>query len=85
MRNIWYDTAKMHRGAISEIAKEHGCHRNWVRLVLKGDFKDDELMLTAAKILVAKESRMVNRRRDLDALRNQLTKLYDSSRAATAV
>lgn len=56
-----YEGLKRHYGAINEVAKrmkeireaegKDGYHRNWVRLVLKGEFEDIELVEVAAKVL----------------------------------
>lgn len=51
-----YENLRRHRGAFQKIAERAGCHRNWVRMVLKGDWPDAELVEVAADVLVELET-----------------------------
>lgn len=45
------DQLKKTRGSIVRVACEAECSSEWVRRVLKGDYKDDKVILCAAKVL----------------------------------
>ena len=43
---------KQYRGSIKEIADTCKCSREWVRLVLDGEWEDDNVVLVASRVLV---------------------------------
>lgn len=75
MVNNLYINLKRHRGAFNRIAKEAGCHRNWVRLVLKGKFKDDDLLIVCAKVLKELEEEHLKKKTELMAMLKTSTKI----------
>lgn len=42
---------KRHHGSIKALQERHGCSDEWVRRVLLGKQKDEQLLLTAAKLI----------------------------------
>lgn len=46
-----YENLRRHRGSFQRIAQKCNCHRNWVRMVLKGEYVDIELIGVAAEVL----------------------------------
>lgn len=54
-----YQGLKSFRGAITELALRCNCTREWVRLVLKGKYPDDNLLKQAAVLLLEKTTTKV--------------------------
>lgn len=57
-------------GAIGEIAQRHGCTREWVRVVLRDEYDDHELLLVCAAVLTEKKAQ---RRKAQEAVQLALT------------
>lgn len=58
LREKLHRELKNYYGSITEIARRHNCHRNWVHMVLRGKSNDDSLLVVAAEVLKErKESR----------------------------
>lgn len=57
-------------GSINEIALQRGCTREWVRLVLRDEGNDDEILRIAAKVL---EERKAKRRQAEELVSYALT------------
>lgn len=58
LREKLYKELKDYRGSIKEIADRHNCTTEWVRMVLKGQWKDEALLIVATEVLrERKESR----------------------------
>lgn len=68
----WYKAARRHRGSINRIAQKADCHRNWVRAVLRGEYRDDTLMLLAAQELVSMESKDSEHKRKMQEMANRM-------------
>ena len=50
---ILYAELKKYRKAIGEVCKRHGCHRNWVYLVMMGNkWTDKKMLIVAAEVLI---------------------------------
>lgn len=49
-----YQKIKKYRGAVNEVAKKSGKSREWVRLVLSGDYQDSNVIDAATKVLEAR-------------------------------
>ena len=55
---ILHAELKKYWGAIGEVAKRHGCHRNWVNLVMKrNEWQDDEMLIVAAQVLIERKTK----------------------------
>ena len=52
-----YEGLKDHRGAINEVAERCKCSREWVRMVLKGVWKDDAVKEMAVTVLEERNER----------------------------
>lgn len=52
LRENLYTELSKHRGAFKELSKRTGRSRQWVRVVLKGEFYDVQVYETAAKVLL---------------------------------
>jgi hypothetical protein len=46
-----YQKVKKYRGAMSEIAKKSGKSREWIRLVMMGEYPDANVIDVATKVL----------------------------------
>lgn len=58
LREKLYRELKNYHGSITEISRRHGCHRNWVHMVLSAKYNDDKLLEVATEVLKErKESR----------------------------
>jgi len=54
-REKLYEQLKNRRGTIGEIARLGNCSRDWVRLVLKGDYEDTTVLRIASEVLTEKK------------------------------
>jgi RNA polymerase-binding transcription factor DksA len=52
LRENLYSELRKHRGSIKELSGRTGRSRQWVRVVLKGDFADDAVYEEAAQVLL---------------------------------
>ncbi len=59
-REKLYEQLKNRRGTIGQIARLVGCSRDWVRLVLKGDWEDTEVLRIASEVLMEKKKTEAN-------------------------
>ena len=52
--NEIYQGLRGFHGSMKELSKRRGCTREWVRLVFKGDYVDNNLVKIAAELLLEK-------------------------------
>lgn len=52
--NEIYQGLRRFHGSMKELSKRRGCTREWVRLVFKGDYVDNNLVKIAAELLLEK-------------------------------
>ena len=55
-----YKRVKQNYGAINEIAKRRNCHRNWVSMVLKGQYEDMEVLRISLEVVQEYERKREN-------------------------
>lgn len=49
--NTLYTELKKRRGTMKSVMQKSGRKRNWIRLVLQGQYKDERVVIAAAEVL----------------------------------